>query len=406
MSLSHPSSVGPSHLVARVKGILTDPKNEWDKIDAEQATIGGLYSGYVLLLAAITPVARFIRALVFGYGAFGFSFHPSLIGSLVQAVLGYGLSLVMIYVVAVIIDALAPNFGGEKNRIQAFKVTAYSYTAAWVCGVFLALPFLGILAFLGGLYSLYLLYLGLPRLMKAPQDQALGYSAVAVVVAMALFVVVGVVLGAVAVPFAMMNGGMYRPGHMTGTMHLPGGGSVNLEQLNAASKQAELAAAQIKAEQAGQPAPAGAIKAVAPDALKALLPDNVASYARTDVTAEGAAAGGMSSSHAKAIYAKGDSRITLEVSDLAAAGALAALGGAFNVESTHDTATGYTKVGKVDGRMTSEEFDRSSSHGKYSVVVADRFVVQADGDHVSMDELKGAVSSVGFGRLEGMAHSG
>ena len=112
-----------------------------------------------------------------------------------------------------------------------------------------------------------------------------------------------------------------------------------LDQLNAASKQAELAAAQIKAEQAGQPPPAGAIKAVAPDTLKALLPDSVSGYARTEISAESAGTAGMSSSHASADYAKGDSRISLEVQDLATAGALAAMTGAFNVQTSRDTAT-------------------------------------------------------------------
>ena len=174
-------------------------------------------------------------------------------------------------------------------------------------------------------------------------------------------------------------------------------------QLSQATKQAQIAASQIQAQQNGQTPPAGAIKAVAPDALKALLPDSVAGFARTEISAEGEAAGGLSGSQASATYTKGDSHITLNVSDLAAAGAMAALS-AINVQSSRETATGYEKIGKVDGRMTTEDYDRSSKHGKYSVVVAGRFVIEAQGDQVSMDDLKGAVSSVGPGRLEAMAH--
>ena len=36
---------------------------------------------------------------------------------------------------------------------------------------------------LGGLYSLYLLYLGLMRVMKSPPDKAVGYAVVVVLVA-------------------------------------------------------------------------------------------------------------------------------------------------------------------------------------------------------------------------------
>ena len=402
MSFSNPAAAPPG-LVARVQGLITQPAAEWDRIEAEPATVGGLYTGYAVILAAIPPVAQLIHAVVFGYGAFGVSIHPSIVGSVVQAVFSYGLSLAVLYLIALVIDGLAGNFGGQKNLIQAFKVTVYSYTASWVAGAFLALPWLGIVALLGGLYSLYTLYLGLPKLMKAPQDQALGYTAVSVLVAIVLYVVAVAVVGMVAAPFALMGGLAHHNDQVSGTLHLPGGTSVDMGQLSQATKQAQIAASQIQAQQNGQTPPAGAIKAVAPDALKALLPDSVAGFARTEISAEGEAAGGLSGSQASATYTKGDSHITLNVSDLAAAGAMAALS-AINVQSSRETATGYEKIGKVDGRMTTEDYDRSSKHGKYSVVVAGRFVIEAQGDQVSMDDLKGAVSSVGPGRLEAMAH--
>ena len=109
--------------------------------------------------------------------------------------------------------------------------------------------------------------------------------------------------------------------------------------------------------------------------------------------------------NASGVYVKGDGRITLEVSDLAAAGAFAGMAGALNVESTKQTATGYEKIGKIDGRLTTEKFDSQAKSGQYSVIVANRFVVEANGSGVAMDDLKGAVSSVALGQLEGMAKS-
>ena len=70
------------------------------------------------------------------------------------------------------------------------------------------------------------------------------------------------------------------------------------------------------------------------------------------------------------------------------------------------TRDGDEKVGKVDGRMTQESYDKSSQHGEYSVLVADRFMVQATGEHVSMDDLKAAVNAVGVSQLEGLAKKG
>ena len=82
---------------------------------------------------------------------------------------------------ALVIDALSPTFGGEKNFMQAFKVAAFAPVASWLAGIFSIVPALSILGLLG-LYSLYLLYVGLPRLMKTPAEKALPYTVVVILV--------------------------------------------------------------------------------------------------------------------------------------------------------------------------------------------------------------------------------
>jgi hypothetical protein len=117
------------------------------------------------------------------------------IGSAFAAmVVTYLLTLGAVYVLSLIIDALAPNFGGTKNQLQALKVAGYSWTASWVAGIFSLIPGLRFLSILG-LYSLYLLYLGLPVLMKAPEERALAYTILAILAALVLFLVVGLVAG-------------------------------------------------------------------------------------------------------------------------------------------------------------------------------------------------------------------
>ena len=96
-------------------------------------------------------------------------------------------------------------------------------------------------------------------------------------------------------------------------------------------------------------------------------------------------------------------RITLTVTDLSAMGAFAGIAGAMGVTSSKETASGYEKVGKVNGRMTTEEWNRESKSGKYGVLVADRFMVNAEGSGTSIDDLKAAVAAVGPDRLEGLA---
>ena len=181
-------------LLDRVKNILLTPREEWQVIDAEPTTPAELYKEYIVRLAAIGPVATAIGSLVFGYRAFGMSYRPAIGAVLSWAIVTYLLTLGGVYVLALIIDAVAPNFGGTSNQTQALKVAAYSSTASWVVGIFGLVPALSWLGILG-LYSLYLLYLGLPVLMKAPEEKAMGYTVVVILAAILLFLVIGLVAG-------------------------------------------------------------------------------------------------------------------------------------------------------------------------------------------------------------------
>ncbi len=192
MTLQEAQPVG-SPIVERVKNILLTPKQEWVKIDIEAATTNSLFKSYAVFLAAIGPVCGAIGAILFGWGALGVVYRPPILNVIVNAVVSYVLALASVFVLGLIIEALAPTFGGVKNRTAAMKVAVYSSTASWLVGVFGLLPALAPLAILG-LYSLYLLYTGLPRLMKAPQDKALPYTAVVIVIAIVIALVVGAVL--------------------------------------------------------------------------------------------------------------------------------------------------------------------------------------------------------------------
>lgn len=204
----------PAGLVDRVKNILLSPKTEWVRIDAEPATISSIYTSYVMILAAIGPIAMLIGQQVFGFSAFGVTYKPPIGYSVAMAVLTYVMSLVAVYVLALVIDALAATFGGTKNPVNAFKVAAYSSTAAWVAGIFQILPMLAFLAIIG-LYSLYLLYLGIGPLMKAPADKQVGYAVVSIVVYVVLYFVASLVVMSIVGAFfgaAALAGGAITAG--------------------------------------------------------------------------------------------------------------------------------------------------------------------------------------------------
>jgi hypothetical protein len=187
------------NLVDRVKKLLISPTQEWAVIKAETHTVAGLFTRYVMILAAIPAVASFIGLSIVGYTGLGPTYRVPMAAGVANMVLSYVLSLGSVYLIALVIDALAPNFSGEKDFMQALKVAAFFPTAAWVAGIFGIIPALAILTLLGALYSLWLLYTGLALLMAVPEDKAIAYTAVVLLVAIVVMVVISVV-AALAIP--------------------------------------------------------------------------------------------------------------------------------------------------------------------------------------------------------------
>ena len=174
-------------LFPRVKAIILTPQTEWPVIAREPAEPASLFTGYVAILALIPAVAGFIGTTLIGR-------YMPIMSGLIYTIVVYLLTFVIVFVVALIVDALAPTFSGQKNFTNALKLTVYSYTPAWLAGIFQLIPGLSFLGILG-LYGLYLLYLGLPPLMQAPKDKAILYTVTIVVIAVLIQIVIYGILG-------------------------------------------------------------------------------------------------------------------------------------------------------------------------------------------------------------------
>ena len=185
-------------IVERVKNICLTPSTEWTVIGAEETPTGQLMTGYVIPLAGVGAVAGFIGGSIVGQSLpFIGTFRIPIMTGIAGAVLAVVMAVVVVFVLSVVINALAPTFGAQQDSGQAMKVAAYSFTPAWIAGVLQIIPLLGILVLLGSLYGLYLLYLGLPRLMKCLADKAAGYTAVVAISGIVVMVVAGMIGGAV-----------------------------------------------------------------------------------------------------------------------------------------------------------------------------------------------------------------
>jgi len=104
-------------------------------------------------------------------------------------------------VVALIVDTLAPSFGGERNRVQALKAVAYSSTAYWVASIISIIPASACCSAGGGHLQHLSAEHGPAVHDEVPAGESHRYTAVSIIVA----IIVGWV-------FALVIGSIWRPG--------------------------------------------------------------------------------------------------------------------------------------------------------------------------------------------------
>lgn len=180
-------------IVARVRSIILNPKEEWVRIKAEPATVRDLFRSYIMILAAVPAVGQLLGNILVGRRLPMIGRYRWPLGSaLANAILTYVLALAAVYLFALIINELAPSFASTKNMTSALKLAAYSMTPVWVAGVLYIVPGLANLVILASLYGLYLLYLGFATpMMETPKDKVPAYLGISFVVAVVLFGVLG-----------------------------------------------------------------------------------------------------------------------------------------------------------------------------------------------------------------------
>jgi hypothetical protein len=408
------------NLFTRVKGILLSPSSEWLVIDQEPHTVRSLYLSYLLPLAAIAALATFIGTTTFGYNMGPVSVRYDAAQALGIALLGLVMSMVMVYVLGWIIAGLAPAFGGERNFVKAFTVAAFSMTAALVGGFAGILPALAwLLGLAGGIYSLFLLYRGLPILMKAPPAKALAYTVVVVIAAIVCNVVLAA-LTAILLPRPWNSvGAVSGGGSGTEITVATPAGPVSTTQGRLEEMGRQLEAAARKVEQASQNQdphaigkaateavaavtgviPGGGRLALSAEALKAWLPPTLEGMRRETFEVQGGTAMGIAGATARATYRDGARSIDLEVLDAGGASGILAMisglqSGERETESTHE------KSYQRDRRKYTEKRWKDDSRAEMNVVLANGVMLNVNAQGVPLPALAASIAGLGLERLE------
>lgn len=376
---------GSAGLIQRIKDILLKPAQTWPVIAAEPASPGELITRYAIPLAALGPVAMFLREQLFGYGAFGIVVRPGLMSSLSTMIVTYVFGLIAVIALALIADWLAPKFDGTSDRTAAFKLVVYACIAAWLARVFILVPGLSLLG-IAGLYSLYLLYTGANPLMKVPQDKSVAYTAVTILCAAVLVWVVTLVSAAFLGLFGM-SGMSLAAQDTSAKVTIPGMGTFDTGKMEQAGKQLEAATN-------------GQVKPIDGAQLQGLLPANLGGYARSALETN---AMGQMGTEAEATYKQGEKTIHLKIIDSSGLGALAGIGSAMGATHSREDADGYERANTVDGQMQIEKWNNKNHDGEFTQQVAGRFMITAEGEAESIDQLKAAVAAIDQGKLASLA---
>ncbi len=419
-------------LVTRASNIIMRPNAEWPVIAAEPATPVSVFTGYVVPLAAIGPIASCIGFSVVGVGIpFVGTYRVGLIAGLTNAVISYVFALLGVFLLAAIVNVLAPFFGAPKSWLGSLKVTAYSLTPSFLAGILLIFPPLGILGIVASLYGIFLIFIGLPVLMGASREKAPIY----VVSVIGCGIVLGVIFGAVNA--AVRVGSYAATGEFGGTSigstdtgaaqsvaasilgSALGGSAANREAAQQAVGAVAGAAAQADAadksgdSNAQTAAGLGMLKAlvtggksvvVVPRAeLQSLLPSHFGDMQRADAQSESRSFAGLKGSKAAADYKDAGGTVQIEVSDLGNVGGLAALAGtAGNLAESEDN-DGYEKNADVAGQKVHESWKNATKHSELMSIVDSRFAVGVTGHGVDMDTALKALQTVDVGKLRDFA---
>jgi hypothetical protein len=379
---SDPSFTQRFSLIERVKTILFRPKEAWPEVARDHMPSGELFTRYAAPLAAIGPACLFLSSQLFGK-----PFSLGLFAGAYRAIASYGVSLAGLLIMSFVAARLAKRYNGEGSPRDAFKLIAYSSTAAWIAGAFVLVPPLSFLS-IAGLYSFYLFRLGVGPIMKVPEEKQGPFSVVTIGCAILLGMASNLL---VASPTWNWGGGDGRGWgwHRPPIVHVQHDDGRDFDARDFRNLAREIRDAVRK----------GRLEGVPPADLAALLPADIGAFHRMTVNSEARGPGG---SEAEGNYAAGDREMTLKIVDLAGFGGLAQLGMTFDVDQNRDDADGYEHLAVKDGKATVEKWDRDDKSGTYATMVDKRFLIVAEGEADGIDQLKSAVATIEPARLKAL----
>jgi hypothetical protein len=136
------------------------------------------------------------------------------------------------------------------------------------------------------------------------------------------------------------------------------------------------------------------------DVLKPILPATFAGLPQKSTSSERSGVPGLTIAKAQASYGDDSGKnVNVEVMDTGGAAGLMGLASWMGVQGEREDANHREVTRKEGDRLVHEEVSKTGGRNKFSVVLADRFVVSAEGRGVDINALKSGVAALDLGKV-------
>ena len=173
-------------------GVLTHPDQAWQHIRDKPESLPQLYFSHVLLLALIPAIAGFYGTTQVGWQiGDGQVIRLTSASALPICALFYTAIVAGIYIIGRFIDFFAATYGVPEDKPKGVTLVAYTATPLLFVGVVAVYPSVWLIMCIGLValaYSVYLLYEGLPILMKIPAERGFMFASSVLTVGLVMFV--------------------------------------------------------------------------------------------------------------------------------------------------------------------------------------------------------------------------
>ena len=161
-------------------GLFFDPQKEWEVIRDERCSIGKCYASNVILLAAIPPICAYFGSTNVGWKIGAGEAIKLTSDSALQIAIAFYLALMAaVFIMGKAMHWMAQTFDAKPELSKCVVLASYIATPLFVSGVAALYPVLWVDMLIGlaaVAYTVYLLYLGIPIVMKIPKEQGFIFS--------------------------------------------------------------------------------------------------------------------------------------------------------------------------------------------------------------------------------------